>query len=70
MHKDKSKTIKYNNQFNKEAYDRLSLMVPKGTKDIIKAHALVQKESVNGFINRAIKETLQRDAEASGSKAN
>lgn len=63
MYKDKSKAFEYNNQFNKMAYDRLSLMIPKGMKDVIKSHATVKKESVNGFINRAIKETLQRDME-------
>ena len=34
---------------------------PKGQKDIIKAHAEANGESVNGFINRAIDETMSRD---------
>lgn len=33
----------------------------KGHKAEIKAHADTQKESVNGFINRAIDETMKRD---------
>lgn len=35
--------------------------MPKGHKAEIKAHADTQKESVNGFINRAIDETMKRD---------
>lgn len=41
--------------------DRLSLALPKGDKERIKAHAAAQGESVNGFIKRAIDETMQRD---------
>ena len=41
--------------------DRISIAVPKGQKDVIKAHAEAHSESVNGFINRAIEETMERD---------
>ena len=41
--------------------DRISIAVPKGHKDAIKAHAEAHSESVNGFINRAIDETMERD---------
>ena len=41
--------------------DRVSVAMPKGKKDIIKAHAEANSESVNGFINRAIDETMERD---------
>lgn len=37
---------------------------PKGKKDIIKAHAEAHSESVNGFINRAIDEAIERDESA------
>ena len=53
--------IKYNNSFNKEQYDRVSLMLPKGKKDIIKEFAKKKGESTNAFINRAIDEAIQRD---------
>ena len=43
--------------------DRISIAVPKGQKDVIKAHAEAHSESVNGFINRAIEETMERDRE-------
>lgn len=41
--------------------DRLSLALPKGDKERIKAHAEERGESVNGFIKRAIDETMKRD---------
>ena len=44
--------------------DRISIAVPKGHKDTIKAHAEARSESVNGFINRAIEETMERDSGA------
>lgn len=44
----------YKNKWQKENVDRINLTIPKGKKDIIKAHADKQGESVNGFINRLI----------------
>ena len=44
-----------------KAYDRINLTVPKGQTDLIQAHAEAQGESTNGFINRAISETMERD---------
>lgn len=51
----------YRNGWIAEKLDRINLTVPKGKKDTIKAHAEAQGESVNGFINRAIDETMERD---------
>lgn len=53
--------VKYKNDFITKAYDRINLTVPKGKKEIIKAHSDSTQESVNGFINRAIDETIQRE---------
>lgn len=50
------------NKYIAKAYDRINLTVPKGKKDTIQAHAETQGESVNGFINRAISETMERDS--------
>jgi len=59
-----SKTsAKVKNRYNDKAYDRINLTIPKGQKDIIKAHAESQGESVNGFIQRAINEAIQNDKE-------
>lgn len=62
-----SKTsAKVKNRYNDKAYDRINLTVPKGQKGIIKAHAESQGESVNGFIQRAIAETIDNDKERIG----
>ncbi|MFB2020201.1 hypothetical protein ACEVJL_01775 [Pseudoflavonifractor sp. P01025] len=50
------------NRYMAKAYDRINLTVPKGQKEVIKAHAEAQGESVNGFINRAIDEAMGRVA--------
>jgi hypothetical protein len=52
------------NKYVKKNYDRVLLTMPKGRKDVVKAHAEEQGESVNGFINRAIAETIERDKAA------
>lgn len=54
----------YKNEWIAKAYDRINLTVPKGRKEIIKAHAEAKGESVNAFINRAIDETMARDHES------
>ena len=48
-------------KYVKAKYDRLEITMPKGKKDEIKAHAERQGESVNGFINRAIDQTIEQD---------
>ena len=60
--KDKKKMFNYNNEFNKNNYDRINLLLPKGKKEVIKSHADSKGESVNSFINRAITETMEREA--------
>jgi len=64
-----------NAKYNASAYDRIELKVPKGKKDAIKVHAMqYQPEvggigtagyspagSLQGFISRAIDETMERD---------
>ena len=54
-------SAKSKNTWITKAYDRINLTVPKGKKDLIQAHAEAQGESTNGFINRAISETMERD---------
>ena len=41
--------------------DRLSLALPAGSREKIKAHAAGRGESVNAFIGRAIREQIVRD---------
>lgn len=49
-------------RYNAKAYDDIKLRVPKGEKAIIKAHADSTGESVNAFIFRAIKKTIEADS--------
>ena len=57
-------SAKVKNKYNAKAYDRINLTLPKGQKEIIKAHAeKFDNKSVNRFIQRAINETMQRDNE-------
>ena len=51
----------YRNEWIAEKLDRINLTVPKGRKEIIRAHAAAHGESVNGFINRAINEAMERE---------
>ena len=53
-------------KYVKANYDRMELTVPKERKDEIKAHAAERGESVNGFISRAIGETMERDNSLKG----
>ena len=51
-------------KYNAANYDRVELRLDKGRKEVVKAHADTQGESLNAFINRAITETIARDTAA------
>ena len=55
---------KEQNRWIASAYDRINLTVEKGRKDIIKAFADAQGESVNGFINRAVNAAMSGEQAA------
>ena len=48
-------------KYMKENYDEIKVRVDKGNKEKIKSHAQARGESLNGFINRDIDETMERD---------
>ncbi len=50
------------NKYIAKAYDRVNLTLPKGRKAEIQARAKAQGESVNGYINKAIDQRMDRDA--------
>jgi len=45
----------------KKTKDSFQVTVDKGRKDKLKAHAAERGESLNGFVNRAINEAMERD---------
>lgn len=57
---------KVKDRYNAKAYDEIKVRVFKGDKDTIKAHAESRGESLNGFINRAINEAIERDTYPAG----
>ena len=53
---------KWQNDYIARTYDRVNLTVPKGMKEELKLHAdQFDGGSVNAFINRAIREAMERD---------
>lgn len=50
-----------NKNWDSKNLDRISIAMPKGSKDALKAHAESTGESVNAFINRAIMEVTEMD---------
>jgi predicted HicB family RNase H-like nuclease len=51
-------------KYEAKVYDKILLRLPRGKKETIQAHAEAHSESVNGFINRAIDEAIERDESA------
>ena len=54
---------KAKNKYNANNYDSLRIVVPKGRKAELQEHAASRDESLNGFVNRAIDEAIERDGE-------
>ena len=44
-----------NNAYAKKAYDSLRIIVPKGRKTAVEAHAKSKGESVNGLVNALLR---------------
>ena len=50
-------------KYMKANYDDIKVRVPKGERDIIKAHAEKAGESVNGYIKKAVDERIEREGD-------
>lgn len=50
-----------NKNWDSKNLDRISIALPKGSKDALKEHAESQGESINAFIKRAITEVTEMD---------
>lgn len=46
------------NRYNAKAYDQLPIRVPKGRKETIEAYAKQEGISINGLVNRLLRETI------------
>ena len=60
---------KVKNRYNKKVYDDLRIVVPKGRKADIEAHAASMGESVNGLVNRLLRLDMSMTEEAWKAKA-
>ena len=51
--------IEYQNKYNKEKYDRITIMVPKGDKERLQAYAKKLNLSLNAYINKIIENEIR-----------
>lgn len=49
-------------KWQREKVEEIKFRVPMGKKVLIQEHAAKRGESVNAFLNRAVSETMERDA--------
>lgn len=49
------------NRYMARHYDRITMTVPKGEKEKIKAHAEANGESVNGYLYRLVREDMEKN---------
>ena len=62
MARPKTKTnAQIKNDYAKKKYDDIRLQVPKGEKEAIRKFAERKGLSLNGYINKLIKEDMSRD---------
>ncbi len=48
-------------KYVKSNYDRIGLIIPKGTKSLIETEASSKNESLNGYIKKAVKARYEAD---------
>lgn len=52
---------KANEKYNAKAYDQVKVLVKKGKREIIKAHAESKGMSLNGYINALIEADMKQE---------
>jgi uncharacterized protein (DUF1778 family) len=57
--KEKEKELSYIAQYQKEKYDRITVMSPKGTKEKVKAAATIRGMSSSEFVLHCINKELE-----------
>lgn len=58
--KDKEKELSYIAQYQKDNYDRITVMAPRGTKDQIKKAAELKGMKISGFVLDCVQKELER----------
>ena len=58
--KDREKELTYIAQYQKDNYDRITVMAPKGSKQEIRAAAEFKKMGLSEFVLDCIKKELER----------
>ena len=62
LHKMRTKKdFEHQNEYNKQNYDRIGLMIPKGMGEIWKAEAKRRNMSLNAFVQEAVKQFLESE---------
>ncbi len=56
-----SQNTEYKNRFAAEKYDRVGLMLKKGSKEILQKAAEDCSESLNSYIKKAVREQYKKD---------
>ena len=54
--------LKASKKYISEKLDEIRLRVPKGEREVLKKHAEMMGESLNGFLYRAAQETMDNDS--------
>lgn len=58
--KDKEKELTYIAQYQKDNYDRITVMSPKGTKEELKTVAKIKNMTLSEFILDCVNKELER----------
>ena len=51
------------NNYNRENYDRVNIMVPKGRREVWKEFAAKHGLSMNALVNQSVEEKIESDSE-------
>lgn len=58
--REKGKELSYIAQYQKDNYDRITVMSPKGTKEKLKAAATLRNMSVSEFVLSCVTKELEK----------
>lgn len=61
MAQEQKNRIKYQTDYDREHYDRIVIVVPKGKRERIKKRASELGKSMNGYISELIDKDIKKD---------